>query len=320
MKVASGDPAELRKREEALVLEVAERTREYEQLETRERQVTQAEDDVAARETRVLEEVCRRVATARQGLEREFEGKLGMIRVEAEGRTAALRAQRDEATRRADASRVALEAAQKELAPSQAEVLRLRQRVEEAVAVERQNADEICQRQVLEHEHGPMLTKLRERANIALGNICEAAVGEPHTINYAGNLQFFTTVVTQLEARSAKADRLVEERSRALLGRAFSRAFSHLRNMDPHFDFDVAIAPVPQAVRGDLAEWVESNVDALVRAFTSDDDDVIVGADEGGVVDGPNAVDGGADDEGESSDASDSSGGAPKDALGDLSD
>ena len=90
-----------------------------------------------------------------------------------------------------------------------------------------------------------MLTTLRERANTALGNICEAAVGEPHIVNYAGNLQFFTDVVTQLEAWSVRADRLVEERSRALLGRAFSRVFSHLRNMDPHFGFDAAIAPVP---------------------------------------------------------------------------
>src|SRR3954471_24496795 len=139
-----------------------------------------------------------------------------------------------------------------------------------------------------------MLTTLRERSNIALGNICEAAVGEPHTINYAGNLQFFTIVMAQLEARSVKADRLVEERSRALLGRAFSRVFSHLRNMDPHFDFDASIAPVPLAVRGDLAEWVENNVDALVRAFTSDDDDGIVGTDEGGVVEDPNAADRGA--------------------------
>ena len=49
----------------------------------------------------------------------------------------------------------------------------------------------------------------------------------------------------QLEARSVRTDRLMEERSRALLGRAFSRVFSHLRNMDPHFDFDAAIAPVP---------------------------------------------------------------------------
>ena len=49
MKVASGDPAELQKREEALTLEAAERTREYERLEPRERLVTQAEDDVLHR-------------------------------------------------------------------------------------------------------------------------------------------------------------------------------------------------------------------------------------------------------------------------------
>ena len=74
----------------------------------------------------------------------------------------------------------------------------------------------------------------------------EAAVGEPHAVNYADNLQFFTDVVTQLEAWSVRADRLVEERSRALLGRAFSRVFSHLRNMDPHFDFNAAIAQSPR--------------------------------------------------------------------------
>ena len=58
-----------------------------------------------------------------------------MIQVEAEGRTAALRAQRDEATQRADASRAALDAAQEELATSRAEALLLHQRVDEAEAV-----------------------------------------------------------------------------------------------------------------------------------------------------------------------------------------
>ena len=165
-----------------------------------------------------------------------------------------------------------------------------------------------------------MLTTLRERAKTALGNICEAAVGAPHATNYAGNLQFFTDIMTQLEARSVRANRLVEERSCALLGRAFSRVFSHLQNMDPHFDFDATIAPVPQAVRGDLAGWVKDNVDALVRAFTSDNDDAIVAADEGGMVNGPDAAGENAEGDGEASDASDGSGGAPEDALGDLSD
>ena len=57
MKVASVDQAELLRREEALTLEAAERARDLERMETRECLVTQAEDDVAAREARVLEEV-----------------------------------------------------------------------------------------------------------------------------------------------------------------------------------------------------------------------------------------------------------------------
>ena len=137
--------------------------------------------------------------------------------MEAEGRTATLKAKLDEVTRRADTSRAALGIAQTELASSRAEVLHLHQRVDETEAVARQNEDEIRQRQTLEHEHGPMLRALRERANVALGNICEAAVEEPRVINYAGNLRFFTNVVTQLETRSSRADRLVEERSRAVM-------------------------------------------------------------------------------------------------------
>ena len=76
--------------------------------------------------------------------------------------------------------------------------------------------------------HAPMLQTLGERANTALGYICEAAVKEPHEVNYADNLQFFTDVVTLLENRSERSRWLVKERSLALLGRAFSRVFSHL--------------------------------------------------------------------------------------------
>ena len=165
-----------------------------------------------------------------------------------------------------------------------------------------------------------MLQTLRERANTALGNICEAAAEVPHENNYAGNLQYFTDVVTLLENRSERSCWLVEERSRALLGRAFSRVFSLLQNMDPHFDFDAAIARVPIAIRGDLAQWVEDNVDALVRAFTYDDDGVIMAADEGGVVDAPGTGGGVGGDGDDVSDASDASGGAPDDAASDMSD
>ena len=61
-------------------------------------------------------------------------------------------------------------------------------------------------------------------------------------------------------------------------------------------------------------------MDALIRAFASDNDDVIVAADEGGVMDGSGAVGGDADNDSEFSDASNGSGGAPEDVLGDPSD
>ena len=164
-----------------------------------------------------------------------------------------------------------------------------------------------------------MLRTLRERANTALGNICEAAAEVPHETNYAGNLQYFTDVVTLLENRSERSHWIVEERSRALLGRAFSRVFSYLQDMDPHFDFDATIAHVPIAIRGDLAQWVEDNVDALVRAFVSDDDGVVVGANEGDVVDEPGADEDAGGGGGNADDASDASEDA-QDAVSDMSD
>ena len=125
----------------------------------------------------------------------------------------------------------------------------------------------MLERQTLEHMHGPMLQELRNRANTALGNICNEKAPHPHATNYASHLCFFTDVVTRLENRSERANQLVEERSHSLLGRAFSRVFNHLQDIDPHFDFDTAIALVPEAIRGDLARCVKDNVDALVRAL-----------------------------------------------------
>ena len=61
-------------------------------------------------------------------------------------------------------------------------------------------------------------------------------------------------------------------------------------------------------------------MDALIRAFASDNDDATVAADEGGVVNGPDAAGGDADSDGEFSDASNGSGGALENALGDSSD
>ena len=98
-----------------------------------------------------------------------------------------------------------------------------------------------------------MLQDLRVRANRALSTICEESAPHPREEDYAIHLRFFGDVVTRLQNRSERARQLVEERSRCLLGRVFSRIFSHLRNIYPDFDFDAAIAPVPEAIRGDLA-------------------------------------------------------------------
>ena len=61
-------------------------------------------------------------------------------------------------------------------------------------------------------------------------------------------------------------------------------------------------------------------MDTLIRAFASDNDDAIVAADEGGVVNDPDAAGDDADIDGEFSDANNGSGGALENALGDSSD
>ena len=164
--------------------------------------------------------------------------------------------------------------------------------------------------------HAPMLEDLRNRANTALGFICDENAPLPHSNDYASHLTFFTNMVTRLEARSNRARQLVEERSRSLLGRAFSRVFSLLRNIDPNFDFDATIAPLPEAIWGDLARWVEDYVDALVRAITSDDDGVVVMADEGVVV-GDGDADAG-EGGGDANDGDNDASGALEDDMGDV--
>nr|XP_020151778.1 plectin-like [Aegilops tauschii subsp. strangulata] len=313
---------EIRKGEEALALEAVERCLELERLETRERQVAQAEDAVGTREAKAQEEIDRRVAEARADLEGRHDLKLKLAEAEAAGRTAALRPRLAEVERRKEATAAALVSAQAELASARAELLSLQQRLVDAKSVARQNREEVLQRRTLERVHAPMLEGLGNRANPALGHICDEKAPHPRTTDYASHLRFFTDVVRRLENHSERSRQFVEERSRGLLRRAFSRVFSHLPNTYPNFDFDAAIAPIPEAIRDDLARWVEENVDALVRAFASEDEAVVVAADEGDVVDDG---DGGAGEgDGEASDddsnASDAPEGDPGDAASDLSD
>ena len=79
-----------------------------------------------------------------------------------------------------------------------------------------------------------------------------------------------------------KARKLVEERTRGLLGRAFSRVFSNLLSRNSHFDFDVVLAFVPMATQDKLARWVDDHVDALVEEFSLEDDKVVIANREGG--------------------------------------
>jgi hypothetical protein len=138
-----------------------------------------------------------------------------------------------------------------------------------------------------------MLEDLRARANRALGTICEENIPRPHEDDDAGYLHFFSQVVIRLEDRASRARQLVEERSRDLLGRVFSCVFSHLLSLDPHFDFDAVIAPVPEVTQDVLVKWVDDHVDDLVAELTLEEDVTVpeeevvdADSDEGGDADG----------------------------------
>lgn len=245
MKGAPSDEEEISRREEALLLEATEHSLELERLETRERHVTQVEHVVGAREARAQEEVDRRVAEACADLAGRYDLKLDPLEAEAVGRTAALRSGLAEAEQREKAAVAALISVQAELASAGAELLSLQQRVASAESFAQQSKEEALRRKMLLREHVPMLRDLRTRANQALGTICDEHAPHPHAKDYAGHLHFFADVVTRLENRAERGRELVAEKSRSLLGRAFSRVFSHLLNTNPDFNFDTAIAPVP---------------------------------------------------------------------------
>ena len=136
-----------------------------------------------------------------------------------------------------------------------------------------------------------------------MSTICEESAPHPREEDYASHLRFFTEIVTRLEDRAARARELIEERSCGLLGHAFSRVFSELLNLDPHFDFDAAIASVPRVIQDNLANWVDDHVDALLAEFAPEDDAIMVatGEVEADDADEDHASDssGGVDEDGE---------------------
>ena len=134
-----------------------------------------------------------------------------------------------------------------------------------------------------------------------MGTICDEGAPHPHETDFASHLNFFTNIMTHLENRAARNRELVVERSRGLLGRAFSRVFSHLLNCDPHFNFDAVLAPVPSVIQDNLAGWVDDHVDALVAEFAPKDDMVVIATEGDGAA--------GDDEEDDRHDASTTDGG-----------
>ena len=179
---------------------------------------------------------------------------------------------------REGAAREALASSESALDSARAEISSLRKQAEDTASLLEKASSEKCRRLTLEREHGSVLQGLRIRANNALGAICDERAPLPHENDYASNLCFFTDIVTRLEDQAAKARQLVEERSRGLLGRALSRIFSNLLNLDSHFDFSTVLAPVPAATQDKLAKWVDGHVDALVKELTPEDDTAVLAA------------------------------------------
>nr|XP_020201267.1 plectin-like [Aegilops tauschii subsp. strangulata] len=245
MRGAPSEEKEAQKCAEALVLESLEHSLELERLEVRERQVAMAEDAFTAREAKIQEEVDRRVAKARTDLDDEHRLKLELVEAEVKGRTTALKTKLNEAEQRERAAKASQASAQENLASTRADLLSLQQQINDAASLTKKNADEACRQQTLQREHTSMLQALRVRANRALSTICMERAPHPREEDYASHLHFFTEVVTRLEDQAVRARELVEEWSRGLLGHAFSRVYSHLPSLDPHFDFDAAIAPCP---------------------------------------------------------------------------
>ncbi|KAE8793032.1 hypothetical protein D1007_32347 [Hordeum vulgare] len=128
-----------------------------------------------------------------------------------------------------------------------------------------------------------MFQSLERRASSALSVICGKSAFGPLVPDDDEYLGFFLRVVEHLEADSARALALVEEKSRELLSQAASDVFNHLLCLDPDFDFVEVLDPVPETVRSALAEWVEVHVEEIVARLAPEghdmdsDDDVSLG-------------------------------------------
>ncbi|KAE8769287.1 hypothetical protein D1007_59133 [Hordeum vulgare] len=76
------------------------------------------------------------------------------------------------------------------------------------------------------------------------------SVSSPLVPDDAGYLDFFTNKVVVI----------VDEECRDLLGQALTRVCSQLLRANPRFDSEAVMVPVPEGLRGALAEAVEDHV------------------------------------------------------------
>ncbi|KAE8785905.1 hypothetical protein D1007_40335 [Hordeum vulgare] len=63
---------------------------------------------------------------------------------------------------------------------------------------------------------------------------------------------------------------LIEEESQDLLSQALTHAFSNLFHTVPNFNFEAAMAPIPEAIRGTLGKEVRNHVGMLSVQFARD--------------------------------------------------
>ena len=173
--------------------------------------------------------------------------ELELLKAGLEGKTTALKAKLESVERREDTAKEAMASSESALASARAKLSSVQQQVKDIASLAERAVNEANRRLTLQCEHGLMLQDLRARANHALGTICNEIASHPHENDYASHLNFFINIVTRLEDRATKARKLVGDRSRGLLGSAFSRVFSNLLGRDSHFDFNVVLAPVPVA-------------------------------------------------------------------------
>ncbi|KAE8777577.1 hypothetical protein D1007_49648 [Hordeum vulgare] len=108
-----------------------------------------------------------------------------------------------------------------------------------------------------------MFQGLKRRARPAPGLISRGSVSSPVVPDKVGYLDFFTKVVERLEAGAREVGALIEDENNDLLSQSLPRVFSNLFHTDPHFNFEAAMAPIPEASRDTVGKAMRDHVDTV---------------------------------------------------------